>query len=152
MIILQYYGLSTTTTDTQAKTLMKMRHRLQKALGDSTRFYTHTKETPVHGTGQGICASPCIWLLTSSILMDCLSELGAGLTMRDITLKHIRQWIDRFEDDTSLFTKLATQARVLNSATRYRVASIPPDCVPADYEKLQCQQLFDFPVRQQFRK
>jgi hypothetical protein len=38
--------------------------------------------------------------------MDCPSELGGGLTMQDVTLKHIQQWIDGFVDDTSLFTNI----------------------------------------------
>jgi hypothetical protein len=68
-------------------------------------------DTPVHGTGQGSCASPAIWLLISSILMDCLSELGNGLTMQDVkgtefSLDSLRQWIDGFVDDTSLFTNI----------------------------------------------
>lgn len=61
-----------------------MKFRLRTALGNSKRTYTHTTETPIHGTGQGSCASPAIWLLISSILMDCLSEICGGMTMQDI--------------------------------------------------------------------
>jgi hypothetical protein len=106
MIISQYFGLSPTTTKTQAIALQKMRYRLQTALGDSKQHYQHTEETPIHGTGQGSCASPCIWLLISSILMDCLAELGGGVVMKDVTPAMIQQWIDGFVDDTSLFSNL----------------------------------------------
>jgi hypothetical protein len=58
MIISQYYGLSRTTTNTQVETLRKMRYRLQTALGDPENYYEHKDETPIHGTGQGSCASP----------------------------------------------------------------------------------------------
>jgi hypothetical protein len=68
----------------QATTLKKMTFRLQTALGESTRTYRHTYNTPIHGTGQESCASPAIWLLISSILMDCLSEIWGGMTMQDI--------------------------------------------------------------------
>jgi hypothetical protein len=102
----QYYGLSPTTTKTQAITLQKMCYRLRTALGDSKRHYQHKEETPKHGTGQGSCASPCIWLLISSILMDCLAELGGGVVMKDVTPTMIQQWIDGFVDDTSLFSNL----------------------------------------------
>jgi hypothetical protein len=70
MIISQYFGVQAKTAKTQATTLRKMQFRLRTALGDSTKFYNHSKETPVHGTGQGSCASPSIWLLISSILME----------------------------------------------------------------------------------
>jgi hypothetical protein len=57
------------------------------------------------------CASPAIWLLISSILMDCLSELGNGLTMQDVmdndfSIPSLCQWIDGFMDDMSLFTNI----------------------------------------------
>jgi hypothetical protein len=52
--------------------------------------------------------------------MDCLAELGGGLSMRDIYLTSVSQWIDGFVDDTSLFTNLLNQ-----------------DCVPNDTNLLQ---------------
>jgi hypothetical protein len=58
-----------------------MKFRLRKALGDSVKTYQHSYETPIHGTGQGSCASPTKWLLISIILMDCLSELGGGMRL-----------------------------------------------------------------------
>jgi Reverse transcriptase (RNA-dependent DNA polymerase) len=108
MINSQYYRLSTTTTNIQAKTLLKMRHRLRTALGD-LKNYEHTENTPIHGMGQGSRASPSIWLLISSILMDCLSELGGGMVLNDVTPETIQQWIDGFVDDTSLFVNLLDQ-------------------------------------------
>jgi hypothetical protein len=106
MIISHYYGLSNITTKTQATTLQKMRYRLRTALGDSKRYYKHSEETPIHGTGQGSCSSPCIWLFISSILMDFLAELRGGVVMKAVTATMIQQWIDGFVDDTSLFSNL----------------------------------------------
>jgi hypothetical protein len=93
-------------TKTQATTLKKMQYRLRTALGDSKQYYQHSEKTPIHGTGQGSCASPCIWLLISSILMDCLAELGGGVVMKDVTPGTIQQWIEGFVDDSSLFSNL----------------------------------------------
>jgi hypothetical protein len=84
MVISQYYGVSHNMASLQAKTMKNMKFRLHTALGDSIRTYQHLKTTPIHGTGQGTCASPAIWLLIRSILMDCLSELGGGIMMRDV--------------------------------------------------------------------
>jgi hypothetical protein len=108
MIISQYYGVSHNMALLQATTLKKMNFRLRTALGDSTRTYQHSSATPIHGTGQGSCASPAIWLIISSILMDCLSELGGGMTMLDVHENNkLQQWIDGFVDDTSLFTNIS---------------------------------------------
>jgi hypothetical protein len=107
MIISQYFGVTRNMALLQATTLKKMKYILCTALGESTTTYQHTKNTHIHGTGQGSCASPAIWLLTSSILMDCLSEIGGGMTMRDVDGNNsIQQWIDGFVDDTSLFTNI----------------------------------------------
>jgi hypothetical protein len=107
MIISQYYGISRNVASVQANTLKSMKFRLRTALGDSKRTYQHSNKTPIHGTGQGSCASPAIWLLISSILMECLSETGGGMTMINVNTKSsIRQWIDGFVDDTSIFTNI----------------------------------------------
>jgi hypothetical protein len=107
MIISQYSGVSLEDASTHAETLQQMCFRLQTAISNSLRSYKHSKSTPVHGTGQGSCASPAIWLLTSSILMDCLAHMAGGMTLKDVFGKcMIQQWIDGFVDDTSLFANL----------------------------------------------
>lgn len=111
MIISQYFGISNTSASVQANTLRKMKFRLRTALGTSVNTYQHTVSTPIHGTGQGSCASPSIWLMTSSILMDCLTAISNGMTMLDVVHgKTIKQWIDGFVDDTSLFSNLTPGA------------------------------------------
>jgi hypothetical protein len=60
MIISQYFGVTPNTASIQAQTLKKMKYRLRTALGDSSQTYQHSNETPIHGTGQGSCASPAI--------------------------------------------------------------------------------------------
>jgi rhamnose utilization protein RhaD (predicted bifunctional aldolase and dehydrogenase) len=71
MIISQHFGVKSKTARTQATTLKKMQFHRRKALSDLEKYYSHSEETLVHGTGQGSCASPSLWLLISSILMDC---------------------------------------------------------------------------------
>ena len=107
MITSQYFGVSKETAAVQAKTLHKMQYPLRTAIGDSKNTYQHSPTTPIHGTGQGSCSSPSIWLMLSSILMDCLSELSGGMTMIDVINETtIQQWIDGFVDDTSLFSNI----------------------------------------------
>lgn len=107
MLVSSYFGMTDRSCQLQAKTLKRMQFRLRTALGESKRHYQHTDEKPVHGSGQGSCASPCLWLLISSILMDCLQELGTGMTMTNPTSAVLlKQWIDGFVDDTSLFANL----------------------------------------------
>jgi hypothetical protein len=88
VIISQYYGLSTKTVNAQGQILKQMKYRLRTVLGDSKKFYYHTIDSSIHGTGQGSCASPDLWLLISSTLMNCLAELAGGMTMADAVDKN----------------------------------------------------------------
>lgn len=107
MMVSQYFGVSREAASMQAETLQKMIFRIRTAIRDSQRAYRHSASTPIHGTGQGSCASPAIWLLVCSSLMDCLSKLGFGMTLNDVIGKRtLRQLIEGFVDDTSLFTNL----------------------------------------------
>jgi hypothetical protein len=107
MLVSKYFGMSNISCKTQAKILKRMQYRLQTALGDSKHSYAHSETKKLHGTGQGSCASPCLWLKISSILMECLETEGFGMTMEDIEqVKLIHQWIKGFIDDTSLFTNM----------------------------------------------
>jgi hypothetical protein len=75
MMVSQYFGVSNEASSMQAMMLQHMRFRIRTALGDSKNFYQHSAMTAIHRTGQGSsCASPEIWLLVSSLLMDCLSQ------------------------------------------------------------------------------
>jgi hypothetical protein len=108
MMVSKYFGISERACFTHAKTLKNMLFCLQTALGDSTQFYNDMEATPVHRLGQGSCASQCLWLLISSILMDCLNDLGKVMTMADVkSLETIRRWIEVFVNDISLFANTA---------------------------------------------
>jgi Reverse transcriptase (RNA-dependent DNA polymerase) len=106
MLISRYYGISKNFCSTQAKTLQATKFRLQTALGDSSRTYQHTDSEPIHGTGQGSCASPAIWLLASSFLMHILQKVANGMKIHDVLKENdnILQLIMAFVDDTSIFT------------------------------------------------
>jgi hypothetical protein len=90
----------------QPETLRKTKFHVRTALGDSKDYYIHSNQTPVHGTGQGSCASPAIWLLISSFIMDALQQKATGMTMEDVikTSVSVIEWINGLVDDTSIFT------------------------------------------------
>jgi hypothetical protein len=51
MMISQHYGVSNEAASMQAETLQKMLFRIRTAIGDSKQHYSHSTETPIHGTG-----------------------------------------------------------------------------------------------------
>jgi ribonuclease HI len=106
MMVSRYNGVPSNFCQLQANTLLNTEFKLRTALGDSNRSYRHTDDNPIHGTGQGSCASPSIWLMLSSLLMNILHELGNGMTMVDILKNNttLREIIEGFVDDTSIFT------------------------------------------------
>ena len=106
MLVSRYFGITNNYCKTQATTLQNSIFKLRTALGDSKKSYQHSDNTPIHGTGQGSCASPAIWLMISSILMNILQKHSFGMTMNDVQKfkKEIKQIIEGFVDDTSIFT------------------------------------------------
>jgi hypothetical protein len=104
MMVSQNFGVNQEAASMQAETLQQMCFRIRTALGDSKNFYKHSSSTPIHGTGQGSCASPAIWLLVSSLLMDCLKQIRHGMTLNDVLGKRtLRQLINRLVDDMTRF-------------------------------------------------
>jgi Reverse transcriptase (RNA-dependent DNA polymerase) len=98
------FGMPANAVRLQAATLENMRYNLRTALRDSTVCYQHSQKTPIHGTGQGSCSSPSLWLLISSVLMKCLSAHGNGMMMKSVSNKSdIKDIIEGFVDDTSIF-------------------------------------------------
>jgi hypothetical protein len=74
MLLSLFYGLSRNIVQIQATTLKQMKYVTKTTLGPSTKSYEHSPSTPIHGTGQGSCASPALWLHSSCFLMDILDN------------------------------------------------------------------------------
>jgi hypothetical protein len=103
MLISLFYGLSRTIVQVQAATLRTMKYITKTALGASSTCYSHSPDTPIHGTGQGSCASPALWLHSSSFLMDILDEHSYGFTATSpIDHSTVKVHNQGFVDDTSL--------------------------------------------------
>ncbi len=77
-LIARRYGMSEELCAIHGETLAKMKYFVSTALGISEGSYCHTTMTPVHGTGQGSCASPPVWLQICSVLFDCHEQLSTG--------------------------------------------------------------------------
>lgn len=108
MLVSRYYGMSTEACLFHANTLKAMKYRVRTATsGDSTNYYEHSETTPIHGSGQGSCASPALWLLISSILMHVFDRSSNGMVQFDVqkgTTKNTSA--EGFVDDVALFTNL----------------------------------------------
>jgi hypothetical protein len=106
MMISRYNGVTRNFCNIHSHTLKNTKYRLRTALGESREFYQHNKDTPIHGTGQGSCASPALWLLLSSLLMILLKAHGNGMEMSDVSAIHntVKETIKDFVDDTFIFT------------------------------------------------
>jgi hypothetical protein len=65
--------------------LVKMRHRIKTKLGISKQRYSHSRDHPVHGTGQGSAGSMAFWLLISTVLFGIMRKIAHGLQFTDPT-------------------------------------------------------------------
>ena len=51
-----------------------MKSYLRTGFGDSSSYYSSNTKYPYQGMGQGNGASPAIWILVSSLLINMLKE------------------------------------------------------------------------------
>ena len=154
MLISQYFGMPENACNMQAKTIKDMEFKLKTALGVSTQQYKHSPTTPVHGSGQGSCASPTLWLLISSILMRCLENGAPGMELYPIekTGNVIRSTIDGFVDDTSLFTNLPFNQHSLETAVNnvQSTTQLWAQLLEASGGKLELQKCFYYVLKWNF--
>jgi hypothetical protein len=86
-----------------ATTLKNARYHLKTKHGTTSTSYTHTKETPIYGNGQGAGDSPSQWCQQSTMLFDLYSETNEGATMSSRTgEKELTLALAAFADDTNL--------------------------------------------------
>jgi hypothetical protein len=86
-----------------ASTLSKAKYYLKTKHGISDNFYSHTKETPIHGNGQGAGDSPSQWCQQSTMLFELYAELNNGAMMSSTTNdQQITLPLAAFADDTNL--------------------------------------------------
>jgi hypothetical protein len=86
-----------------AETLQNAKYFLKTEQGISTTSYSHSRETPVYGNGQGAGDSPSQWSQESAMLFDIYSSQIAGATMAMQNGESATSLtLAAFEDDTNL--------------------------------------------------
>lgn len=108
MMVSRYFGMSEAACKFHSTTLKAMHYRIRTTMsGDSSQVYKHTTDTPIHGSGQGSCASPALWLLISSILLTVFDNKAQGMVQFDVTNeRQKRTSAEGFVDDVALFTNV----------------------------------------------
>ena len=79
-LINRRFGLHRKITMVHASTLQQARFHLRTQLGYSEKYYSHSIQFPIYGSGQGSGNSPCIWLFISSTLCDVHQTISHGAT------------------------------------------------------------------------
>jgi hypothetical protein len=100
-LLARRFGMSKELCRIHGDTLHHMLYYVSTALGISDRWYQNLPDQPIHGTGQGSCASPAVWLIICSTLFDCHQKAshGAEYFTPDDTIK-IKLSMAGFVDDT----------------------------------------------------
>jgi hypothetical protein len=99
----QQIGMTKRACELFLETLHQMKYHIKTGAGISDEYYTTSTDTTIHGPGQGGRGSPSVWLIVSSILMNCMEEKSDGTLLRSPFTEHekILQRITGFVDDVT---------------------------------------------------
>ena len=104
-LALQRVGLPTPPIISMLTSLQKMQHHIRTGYGISTQSYGNTLKNgkPTQGSGQGNGASPCIWVMLSTPLLNLMRTENLGAHFKTpLTDKKIFFVGCSFVDDTDL--------------------------------------------------
>jgi hypothetical protein len=112
------FGMSQEVCTLHGETLQEMKYFVPTALGISKGSYTNTMMIPIHGTGQGSCASPLVWLQICLVLFDCHEAMSHGATFSSPNgAMVIQNSMVGYVDDTKGITNYFHAANPIPTAT-----------------------------------
>ena len=117
----QRIGMTKEAAMTQAATLAGMQHRIRTAHGDSKEVI-QPQPFEIGGVGQGNRAGVMDNHIQSIALIDAMSNLTKGATMRDPTgtvevIQHICGWVDDCTN-TESFNPIETAMEIINTMSQ----------------------------------
>jgi hypothetical protein len=78
------------------------KHKISTQHGTSTEHFTSNESKPIHGPGQGGKSSSAIWMIISTLLMECMANQSDGATFTDPSNSTlVQQRMTGFVDDTT---------------------------------------------------
>ena len=98
----QQLGMPVSVCKMFGEYLENARYHIKTQLGVSDGHYTSSEETPLHGPGQGMKASPAMWTFVSTAAMQILEEDNDGLQVcNPDRTRWAERPMDGFVDDTT---------------------------------------------------
>jgi hypothetical protein len=102
-LINQKNGCPQQAVEMHATNLELAQYHLKTKHGTSSSFYSHSRETPIHGNGQGAGDSPSQWCQQSALLFDIYAEDNTGATLTTpMGDNRVNVPLVAFADDTNL--------------------------------------------------
>ena len=93
---MQRVGMPTEPIIMMFSTIQELTHTVRSVHGDSTRSYSGKLwGVPIHGTGQGNGASPSIWAVVSTPILNMLRKEGYGAIF-ELPITHEQCWVVGF--------------------------------------------------------
>jgi hypothetical protein len=98
----QRLGIDPKVCELTINSLNNHKHSIVTQHGISTNTFTSTMDSPIHGPGQGGKGSSAIWMMISTLLMECMTKHSDGATFVDPTQEiTVQQRMTGFVDDTT---------------------------------------------------
>ena len=98
----RHFGMPKPACEFLLTTMQQARYHIMTQQGMSDKSYGTTQEHQLHGPGQGSRCAPSLWVLISSLLMDCMTQKSDGMTIQDPAGNNrLSQIMTGFVDDTT---------------------------------------------------
>ena len=101
-LISQQLGMPKYVCEWFNNVLQQAHYHIQLPDSTSTTYYSNTTNSPLHGPGQGSRAAPSMWVIISSLIMECMQQKSNGVQFIDPhhnkSFQHI---MTGFVDDTT---------------------------------------------------
>jgi hypothetical protein len=112
----QRLGMPAKACKTFLTLLSQVQYKTRTSHGISDSTYGTTLEHTIHGPGQGGRASPAIWTVISSLILDCMKTKSNGLYLEDPYFQNtIKQTSSGFVDDITHWNTTQHWEQLLHS-------------------------------------
>ena len=145
----QAIGLPISIIITTLITLQYMKFYLRTGFGDSSSYYSSKQNHPYQGMGQGNGASPAVWLLISSLLINMMKQKNIRINLPGTISSDILSYVALLFVDDGDFPTIALQGNKMEDVIKQhqKTVTIWSQYLKVTGGSLSSQKFYWYPIQ-----